>query len=471
MSQNFLLCDRDQEFLLPPSLRDWLASDHLAWFVIDAVAQIDLDEFYGVYREDGRGRAAHDPAAMVALLLYAYAVGERSSRRIERRCREDVAFRVIMANRVPDHATIARFRAWHEDALAEIFVEVLRLCQESGLVHVGLVALDGTKIQANASLQANRSYGWIRSQVEEMLGEAAEVDAREDAILGEARGDELPAELADRGARLARLRAAKERLEAELEAEHAAHEARLDERAQREALLPAGRRLRGLKPVPPPGEVPAKKKVNLTDPDSQAVKSGFRYFQGYNAQAAVGEGQIVLAAELTNETTDHHQLEPMLNATDRSLVQIAHPHQPGMFLADAGYWTDRQVAAAVRQRRRVLINPDSSSPVARITDSSLSDTQGRGRDSVLLTARKPTPRGLRGVMADLMQTDACRELYRRRRVLVEPVFAQTKVTRGTQRFQRRGFAACQSEWRLITATHNLLKLWHYTTEIPPVTLA
>jgi transposase len=466
MSQSFLSCDRDQEFLLPPSLRDWLASEHLGWFVIDAVAQIDLDDFYGVYREDGRGRPAHDPAAMVALLLYAYAVGERSSRGIERRCREDVAFRVIMANRVPDHATIARFRARHQEALAEIFVEVLRLCQEAGLVHVGLVALDGTKIQASASLQANRSYGWIRSQVEAMLSEAAEVDAREDAVLGQARGDELPAELADRDARLARLRAAKERLEAELVAEHAAHEARLEERTQREAQLPAGRRLRGVKPVSPPGEVPAERRINLTDPDSQSMKSGFRYFQGYNAQAAVGEGQIILAAELTNETTDHHQLQPMLNATDRALGEIAHPHQPGMFLADAGYWTDRQVTAAVKQRRRVLVNPNTSAPLPGDTDTRLTDARGRRRGSILHTPRKPKPRGLRGVMAELMQTDACRELYQRRRVLVEPVFAQTKITRGTQRFQRRGLPACRSEWRLITATHNLLKLWHYATAIP-----
>jgi transposase len=156
VAQNFLPCDRDQELLLPPSLTEWLPDGHLAWFVIDAVEQIDLSNFYADYRHDGWGRAAHDPAAMVALLLYAYAVGERSSRRIERRCLEDVAFRVIMTNHVPDHATIARFRARHEEAFSEVFVEVLRLCQEAGLVSVGLVALDGTKIQANASLPSKQ---------------------------------------------------------------------------------------------------------------------------------------------------------------------------------------------------------------------------------------------------------------------------------------------------------------------------
>jgi transposase len=222
VAQNFLQCDREQELLLPPSLREWLPDDHLAWFVLDAVGEIDLSAFYGVYREDGWGRAAFEPAMMVALLLYAYAVGERSSRGIERRCREDVAFRVIMGNRIPDHATIARFRARHEQALAATFTQVLALCARAGLVSVGVVALDGSLLAGNASPGATRSYASIHSEVERMLAEAAQADAAEDEQLGEARGDELPVELTDVRSRRERLRRCKQQLELEQADEEAA---------------------------------------------------------------------------------------------------------------------------------------------------------------------------------------------------------------------------------------------------------
>src|SRR5919205_1907508 len=184
MGQRFVACDREQSFLLPPDVRDWLAQDHLAWFVIDAVGEMDLDAFYAAYRLDGRCRPPYDPAMMVALLLYAYARGERSSRAIERSCVEDVAFRVIAANQVPDHATIARFRQRHEDAIAELFGSVLGLCARAGMVQVGVIAIDGTKMQANASQHANRDYERIARQI---LGEADEIDRQEDAQHGQAR--------------------------------------------------------------------------------------------------------------------------------------------------------------------------------------------------------------------------------------------------------------------------------------------
>src|SRR5256714_2405797 len=193
MGPNFLECDREQVLLLPPSLREWLPEGHLAWFVIDAVERLDLSAFYGGYRLDGQGRAAHEPSMMVALLLYSYAVGERSSRRIERRCVEDVATRVICANRAPDHTTIARFRQRHEDALAELFGEVLWLCAEAGPVRRGMIAVDGTKVAANAAPQATRDYEAI---AREILAEADAVDAEEDEQFGAARGDELPPALA-----------------------------------------------------------------------------------------------------------------------------------------------------------------------------------------------------------------------------------------------------------------------------------
>src|SRR3954447_5549911 len=205
MAQNFLSCDREQEFLLAPSVRDWLPAGHLAWWLIEVVGELDLAGIYAVYRADGSGRPAHDPQMMVTLLVYAYCVGERSSRRIERRCVEDVAFRVLAANRVPDHSTISRFRQRFAAPLAELFVQVLALCQKAGMVKVGTVAVDGTKIAANAGLSANRTYPAIRAEVERMLAEADAIDAAEDARFGDARGDELPAELADPVTRRARL--------------------------------------------------------------------------------------------------------------------------------------------------------------------------------------------------------------------------------------------------------------------------
>jgi transposase len=210
MPQNFLSCDREQSLLLPPDLRDWLDEDHLAWFVIEAIAELDLEAFYAAYRVDGHGRAAHDPKMMVTLLVYAYCVGERSSRGIERRCREDVAFRVVCANQVPDHATIARFRVRHQEALAGLFGQVLGLCVEAGLVRAGLIAVDGSKFAAAASDAAIRSHQEIAAEV---LAEAERIDAAEDERYGAARGDELPGPLASRGGRRAWLREAKERLE------------------------------------------------------------------------------------------------------------------------------------------------------------------------------------------------------------------------------------------------------------------
>src|SRR5215218_4454692 len=210
MAHNFIACDREQELLLPPSLREWLAEDHFAWFVIEVVGELDLAAFFAAYRRDGWGRAAHDPAMMVALIVYAYAIGERSSRRIERRCREDVAFRVITANQAPDHATIARFRVRHERALSELFGQVLRLCADAGLMRVGVVAVDGTKLAAMASERANRTYEEIAAEIIEQAGR---IDAAEDERYGEARGDELPPELATGEGRRAWLRDAQRRLE------------------------------------------------------------------------------------------------------------------------------------------------------------------------------------------------------------------------------------------------------------------
>jgi transposase len=334
MAQNFISCDRDQELLLPPSLREWLPDDHLAWFVLEAVEELNLEAFYAAYRDDGWGRAAHEPGMMVALLVYAYSVGVRSARGIERRCREDVAFRVITANQVPDHATIARFRARHEAAIGDLFGGVLELCAKAGLVKVGIVAVDGTKIAAAATHHATRSYEQIAKEIVE---EAGRIDAEEDELYGDARGDELPAGLRTSGDRRRVLREAKQALDAEraaaakkiprdrgerladckrrLEQDWALERKVITEHAAwhaRGIASDGSRRMAGaranIKPYPltdrPAG------KLNVTDPDSRNLKTTRGWVQGYNAQAAVTEQQIVVAAEISVESLDTANLQP-----------------------------------------------------------------------------------------------------------------------------------------------------------------
>jgi transposase len=466
MPQNFLACDREQELLLPPSLREWLPRDHLAWFVIDVVGQFDLAAFYAAYRADGHGRAAHDPAMMVALLVYAYAIGERSSRRVERRCIEDVATRVICANQAPDHTTISRFRQRHETALAGLFGEVLVLCAEAGLVEVGVIAIDGTKVHANASERATCDYEQI---AREILAEADAVDREEDERFGERRGDELPAELATGegrarwlaeakrrleqrraeearpipASRPQRLRESKRRLEEELETECRANEAYEAYRAR--GLMRNGRRLGSHSPPKPysPPTTPAGK-INTTDPDSRNVKTPRGWVQGYNAQAAANERQIVIAAELTNSSADFGQIEPMVNAVRRELRAAGVAALPKVVVADAGYWHRVQMQALAGDGIGVLIPPDAN--------------KRKG-------TRPGWDGGLYAFMRRVLATPAGAELYRKRTAMIEPVFGDTKFNRKIDRFQRRGRAACRSEWRLIMATHNLLKLWRATPAI------
>jgi transposase len=464
MAQNFLACDRDQELLLPPSLREWLPASHLAWCVIDAVAQFDRSAFYADYRDDGHGRPAHDPAMMVALLLYCYSIGERSSRRIERRCIEDVATRVICANRAPDHTTIARFRQRHETALAGLFGEVLALCAEAGLVRVGVIAIDGTKVHANASERATRDYEQI---AREILAEADAVDREEDERFGERRGDELPEPLATGegrarwlaeakrrleqrraeearpipASRRQRLRESKRRLEEELETEcraNAAYEA-----YRKHGRMRNGRRL-GAHSPPKPYTPPAtpQGKINTTDPDSRNVKTARGWVQGYNAQAASTEQQIVIAAELTNSSADFGQLGPMVEAVGRELRAAGVAELAEVVLADAGYWHQVQMQALAGDGIQVLIPPDAN--------------KRKG-------ARPGWNGGLYAFMRRVLATPAGTALYRKRTAMIEPVFGDIRFNRKIDRFQRRGRAACRSEWRLITASHNLRKLWRHTT--------
>jgi transposase len=447
VAQNFIACDRDQQYLMPPSLAEWLPEGHLAWFVLDAVSQMDLGAFYARYRDDGWGRAAYDPAMMVALVLYSYCIGERSARRIERRLHEDVAYRVIAANQAPDHATIARFRQEHEDALAGLFTECLRLCVAAGLGKVGVVAIDGTKMAAAAALSANRTNDAIAAEARRIMAEAKATDEAEDALYGKGvRGDELPPELANRTSRLARLREAKKRLEEEDAARERAHAERLEERARIERRR--GKKLRGRKPRPPAPDPLAT--ANTTDPQSRILWTRQGYLQGYNAQAAVSGDQIILAAELTQQENDVGQLHPMIAATEKALCDAGVSAPIGAVLADAGYMSDQNLADADPQGPELLI-ATTTAPKQRAAQKERAAPRGR-------IPKAATPRQR---MQRKLLTKRGQALYRMRAQTVEPVFGQIKDPRGIRRFIRRGLAACQSEWRLISATHNLLKLFRH----------
>jgi transposase len=460
MPQNFLTCDRDQPMLLPPDLRDWLDEDHLAWFVIEAIEELDLEPFYASYRADGHGRAAHDPKMMVTLLTYAYAVGERSSRAIERRCREDVAFRVICANQVPDHATIARFRVRHQEALGDLFGQVLTLCAEAGLVEVGVIAVDGSKFAAAASDGAIRTYEQIATEI---LEEAGHIDAAEDEVHGDARGDELPEHLARGEGRRAWLREAKKRLNAEraergdpvprareerlelcrqrlVEDWQTEHRANRDYEAYRARGVMKDGRSFGAPPKPyePPAEPEGK--VNTTDPDARRMKFGRNFLPSYNAQAVTTEDQIIVAAEITTEGVDFEQLDPMISAAERELQGARVTERPGVVLADAGYWSNGHIDALRERGMTPIVAPDTN----------------RNHP------RKTRLGGPYDFMRRVLATESGGALYSQRQWMVEPVFAQIKANRRIERFKRRGRAAARSEWRLIAATHNLLKLHRHS---------
>jgi transposase len=444
MTCNFLHGDRDQPFLVPPDLRDWLPEGHLAWFILDVVDQVDLMPFYRVHRDDGHGHPAYDPKTLLGVLLSGYCIGVRSSRQLERRCQEDIAFRVLAANQSPDHVTIARFRARHEQALAGFLVESLRLCAAAGMVRVGTVALDGTKLAGNAADKANRTREKLQAEVTEILRQAAETDQREDALFGDARGDELPEALASKADRLARLRQAKAQLEAEAAALERAYQQRVAAHAA--AAAATGTKPRTLKrrsqETPNPDAA-----ANVTDPDSRFLRTRNGSVQGYNAQAVTTENQLVVAAKLTDEANDVHQLQPMLQATATTLAAAGIQERPGTLLADSGYWSIHNLTT-IPDAPELLIPPAKHG------------RQGKPRKDGKPSASRSD--GLRAAMTAKLKSGDGKARYAKRRETVEPVFGQIKEQQGTRRFMRRGMRACQAEWRLLCGSHNLLKLWRHT---------
>lgn len=435
MSQNFLSCDRDQVLLLPPDLREWLPAGHLAQFVIETVEQLDLSALYGYYRRDGHGRPAHDPAMMVSLVLYGHARGVTSSRAIERECVDDVAFRVISADRKPDHSTIARFLARHRDALQELFFQVLALCARAGMVKVGTVAVDSTKMAANASLGRNRTFEGLRAEAQRIIDETIETDRLEDELYGDRRGDELPEELADPATRK---QAIKELLEQarqereEIEGKRAEMLARHEEHLAR-----TGKRKTGRPPNPHPTrdeQVKLARRYNLTDPDSGIVRHRGMLMQGYNVQAAVGEGQIILATCASGQSPDGGQLAPVIKAARENLARVKVTEPVREVLADSGYWNIKQVRELTDHGLEVLVPPPR--------------LRKDGRDAKPETMR----------MIKRLNSPEGKHRYKRRQQIAEPVFAHIKHIRGITGVLRRGKAAVQAEIDLIATTHNLLKL-------------
>src|SRR5208283_2743196 len=445
MGKQFRSCDLNQAYLLPPSLQDWLPEGHLARFVAEVVEALDLSAIYAKYEEgDGRGLAAYDPRMMVRVLIYGYCRGVASSRRIERATYEDVAFRYLAADQHPDHDTIAAFRQEHLGPLARLFVQVLQLCQRAGLVKLGHVALDGTKIRAKASKHKAMSYERmekaekeLEAEVQALLAEAARVDAEEDGKYGKGkRGDELPQELARRESRLEKIREAAEKKRAEVEEQ-------LKEREKQERER--GRKFGGRPPQAPDPEQAkpeAKAQRNFTDPDSRIMKDGAtkELVQAYNAQAVVdSHAQVIVVAAVTQDANDKKQLVPMLKE-----VKVPRGSPPPQATADSGYFSEQNVTDAQLQGIDLFVAPDR---------------QKHGEKRPTTTGPPPPEASVTEQMRHKLRTAEGQAVYRLRKAVVEPVFGQIKEARGFRRFLLRGLAKVQAEWQMICATHNLLKLF------------
>lgn len=415
----------EQDLLLPPSLREWLPEDHLAFFVSDLIDQLDLSAITTVYEEEDRGYPPYHPVMLTKVLVYAYCVGVFSSRKVQRRLAEDVAFRVLAAGNAPDFRTIADFRKTHLPALRGFFEQVLRLARELGAPRVGRVALDGSKIKANASKHKAMSYGrmrerqrQLRTEVKQLLEQAEAADAAEDAEYGpDRRGDELPAELQRRESRLKRIRDAKRALEA---------------RAKDEAAN-AGKPAETAKPDP-------KAQYNFTDPESRIMKGPDGFVQAYNVQVAVDDLQLIVGQAVTQETNDKKQLMPMIRTIEQQSGET-----PAQLLADAGYCSDVNLAA--------IADTD--------IDAYISTRKQKHGERPGPCPRGPLPKTATIVdrMSRKLHTKTGTAVYAARKGIVEPVIGQIKQARGFRQFLLRGFEKVQGEWSLVCTTHNILKLY------------
>lgn len=461
MGYNFTRVDRDQAMLLPVSMRDWLAEDHLVWFVLEAVERVDMTRFHASYRQDGRGGMAHDPQMMVALLLYAYTQNVFSSRQIEQRCVHDVAFRVICGMDLPDHTTISRFRARHEDALEEVFTASLVLCAHVGLAQVGTVALDGTKIKAQACGHATMDeQGLVKKaelyhldtgreqkmedaicvQVESLLEQTKNAEAassQEEATPGLVRG---------RADRQARFDQAQQVIAQKKQRDLDTYEAK--KRVQDERNKQAGRKLGGRVKHPAERKNPPVYKANFSDPDSAPMKTVQGFIQGYNAQAWASQDQVILGVNVYQQSQDAYLLSPMMDCLDHYLGKAGLTGRPEVVLADAGYCQESELAWMVQN------HPEIDAYIAANTGGEPSlGKRGPIPQSASLVQRMRRKVGTKNGLA----------IYRKRRWMIEPVFARLKHNANFTRFSRRGITAVTSEFHLIAAAHNMKTAFTHLT--------
>lgn len=414
---------------MPPSLDEWLPQDHLARFVVGVVDRLDLRAFARPHRADGKGRRSYDPEMLVGLVLLAWCEGVRSSRRIERLCVEHIPFRWVTGNDAPDHTTISRFVKDRADAIDALFVQVLQLAFAAGMGQVGVVSIDGTKMAADASPLKSVSRERLETEVRRIREEHEANDAADDETFGDARGDELPADLADPATRDARIVEALRQIEAEDAAAQAEHEAK----------VAAGRAKGGRAPKVPE---PVERKANITDPDCRTMRSPRGFGPAYNVQAAVTEDQFVLATDVTQDRSDNNQFQPLAEAAAQALENLGV--EPSRYVAaDAGYWNPTLFDKTRTDSPTILIPP--------VPNKSRKALATRGPIPATAT---PSQR-----MGRRLNTKPAKAAYAKRAITVEPVFGQIKGARGITRFRRRGLDAAKSEWSLIATTHNILKMW------------
>ena len=445
MTKTYRDWSTDQAYLFPPSPHDWLPHGDLVYFLLDTVATLDLTPIFAHYERELRGQPPFHPRMMVALLLYCYATGTRSSRRIMRRCHLDVACRVIVGEGIPDFRTISDFRKIHLARLEALFVEVLKLCALAGLAKVGTIALDGTKVKANASRHKAMSYDRMKAEetrlieeIAKLLADAQAVDEAEDIEHGPDRhGDELPDELARRQSRLAKIQEARGLLE---------------ERARVEATEEAARRqAEGKSPpkVPPAEAVPAPKdQINFTDPESRIMKASNKgWDQCGNAQAVTNEHQIILAADVTDQANDVRQAVPMVDQARANLDAAGVEDAIKAALGDAGYYSET----------------NATDLETRGIEAYLATERLKHHEKVAAAPRGRIPKGLTAKqrMARKLRTKVGRAMYAKRKGMIEPIFGQLKQVLGFRQFSMRGLSSMRGEWRLMATVHNLLKLWRH----------
>ena len=450
MAHNFRPLNRRQFLIFKPTPIHFVRPEHEVWFVMDLVKGYDLSPILGRYREDGQGGEALDPLAMTQLLAYTYFRGVRSSRKIEMLCDDSLSFRAIFPTNPPDHSTISRFRKDNWGVLQGLFTHVLAECRKAGLVDPETGIVDGTKMKAAASLEANTTLETVEKKLAHLEAEEQRTAETEVGLPPASRA----AQRRGRTARSQRLEAARQEQEKKNQATVSAHAEKQEKRAKEEAET--GRRTRGRKPGKGPTlEELSREKVNATDPDSRIMKGRKGYVQGYNAQIMVTTHQIILAAEVTQDHNDTHQLLPMVEKTREELEKLGCSRDAlKTVLADAGYCTDANLAAQEGQKIELLSPPKKDAELRALREAFKDkDTQSEFADR---------PRTTREGMAYYLATDCGHARYKVRGTTVEPTFGQIKEDRDADGFMVRGLPACRAEWRLICAMHNLRKLWAHT---------